>query len=195
MADAIASALRELVAAITDPDAFPLETEETPFGESHRLVENPRITAALLAARAALTDSRTGASAPRRAYELTLCISADTWDNAVAEMRRVVEHVEEHGPGCNSISGGSSTGHIVEIEHRPEMTAGRYREELRAWSERQRESARPKLTAERARAILREYPDADLSAFDVDGDPDAIAAEEAAKSIATIAEKVGADRG
>lgn len=134
-------------------------------------------------------------SAPRRAYELTLRVSADTWDDAVAEMRRVTEHVEEHGPGCNSISGSPSTGHIVAIEHRPEMTAGRYREELRAWTERQRESARPKLSAERAREVLREYPDADLSAFDVDGDPDAIAAEEAAESIATIAEKLGADRG
>lgn len=79
---------------------------------------------------------------PRRAFELTLRISADTWDDALAEARRVLEHIEEHGPGCNSISGGTSTGHIVAIEHRPEMTAGRYREELRAWSERQREASR-----------------------------------------------------
>jgi len=42
------------------------------------------------------------------------------------------------------------------------------------------------LSEERARAVLREYPDADLSAFDVDGDPDKLAAEEVAGALATI---------
>lgn len=46
------------------------------------------------------------------------------------------------------------------------------------------------LSAEQARAILREYPDADLSAFDVEGDPDQMAAEEAEKSLASIGEKL-----
>lgn len=47
---------------------------------------------------------------------------------------------------------------------------------------------RPRLTQDRARAIVREYPDADLSAFDVDGNPDvnALAAEEAAESIGKL---------
>jgi hypothetical protein len=35
-----------------------------------------------------------------------------------------------------------------------------------------------KLSEEQARAILREYPDADLSAFEVEGDVDSMAAEE-----------------
>lgn len=46
-----------------------------------------------------------------------------------------------------------------------------------------------RLSEERARAILREYPDADLSAFDVDGDPDELAADEAGKTLAAIAAK------
>lgn len=43
---------------------------------------------------------------------------------------------------------------------------------------------RPKMSALRAREILYEYPDADLSAFDVDGDVEAMAREEGSKAIA-----------
>lgn len=49
--------------------------------------------------------------------------------------------------------------------------------------------SRPRMLAAHARAVLREYPDADLSAFDVDGDVEAMAAEETARSIAALEAK------
>ncbi len=44
----------------------------------------------------------------------------------------------------------------------------------------------PRLSDEQARAVLREYPDADLSAFDVDGDVEAMACEEAVRGIGAL---------
>ena len=44
----------------------------------------------------------------------------------------------------------------------------------------------PILTEEKARAVLREYPDADLSSFHVEGNVEAMAVEEADKSIAEL---------
>jgi len=49
---------------------------------------------------------------------------------------------------------------------------------------------REKMSAARAAMILAEYPDADLSAFDIEGDVEAIAIEAAAKSLAAIARKM-----
>ncbi len=53
--------------------------------------------------------------------------------------------------------------------------------------------AKKHLTEEEARAVLREYPDADLRAFEVDGDVEKMAAEEAAKSIDKLRKKIGGD--
>jgi hypothetical protein len=41
-------------------------------------------------------------------------------------------HIEEHGQSCNSVSGGVSSYHSVDIQHRPEMTSERFHEELKA---------------------------------------------------------------
>ena len=46
------------------------------------------------------------------------------------------------------------------------------------------------LSAEAASAILAEYPDADLSAFDVDGDVETLAIEATAKSLDAIGRKI-----
>ena len=47
---------------------------------------------------------------------------------------------------------------------------------------------RPKMTLARAEAVLAEYPDADLTAFDIEGNPDvdALAAEVAGRTINRI---------
>lgn len=51
---------------------------------------------------------------------------------------------------------------------------------------------RPKLTREEAGELLADYPDADLSAFDVEGgDVESLAAEVAARRIEKLEEKVG----
>lgn len=51
---------------------------------------------------------------------------------------------------------------------------------------------RPKMSAEQARAVLAEYPDADLSAFDVEGDVDALAVEAVAGVAAKLGDLLGA---
>lgn len=51
------------------------------------------------------------------------------------------------------------------------------------------QGVKKKLSQEEARNILREYPDADLSAFEVDGDADKIAMEEAVRSIGALTKK------
>lgn len=51
-------------------------------------------------------------------------------------------------------------------------------------------SEKKKLSEEEARNILREYPDADLSQFEVEGDVEKMAAEEAEKSLKKIAQKM-----
>jgi hypothetical protein len=50
--------------------------------------------------------------------------------------------------------------------------------------------SKKKLTAEEAKKILFEYPDADLSGFDVDGDIEALAAEAGAAALEAVAKKI-----
>jgi hypothetical protein len=47
----------------------------------------------------------------------------------------------------------------------------------------------PRLSESDARGVLRDFPDADLSAFDVEGDVEAMAADEAKKSIAALEQR------
>lgn len=66
---------------------------------------------------------------PRRAFELTIRVSADTWEDAVRELRSFTEHIEEHGPECEMISASG----YVHIDHDPERTHDRYLADLAAW--------------------------------------------------------------
>ena len=67
---------------------------------------------------------------PTRRYTITVEIGDDTWEGAVAELRRVCAHVEEHGPECKLVSGGYSGCSMVTIAHDPTMTHDRYMSEL-----------------------------------------------------------------
>lgn len=49
-----------------------------------------------------------------------------------------------------------------------------------------KKTPRQKMSAEEAKAILREYPDADLSAFDITEDVENLAIEAAGESLAAI---------
>ncbi len=70
---------------------------------------------------------------PHRAFEITIRVGADTWEDAIAELLRMAYHIEEHGPNCNSVSGGYSTNHTVTILQNPQMTHDRYFEQLGAY--------------------------------------------------------------
>lgn len=67
---------------------------------------------------------------PRRAAEIDVRVGANNWDDAVRELKWTVEHVEDHGPSCQSVSGGPSGNHIVTVYQDPTMTHERYFEEL-----------------------------------------------------------------
>lgn len=47
------------------------------------------------------------------------------------------------------------------------------------------------MSAQEAKAILAEYPDADLSAFEVQGDVEALAREAGAETLAKLAQRLG----
>lgn len=70
---------------------------------------------------------------PRRAFELTITIGADTWRSVEDELAFLAIHIPDHGPKCDSVMGGPCRNHIVSIHHDPEMTHDRYHEELQAY--------------------------------------------------------------
>lgn len=76
---------------------------------------------------------------PRRRFEVTLKLSGDDWKSIIHEMDFLSRELEEHGPVCNSVSGGYSSGHIVEVKERPEQTHDLYHEQVQAWLKEKRE--------------------------------------------------------
>lgn len=70
---------------------------------------------------------------PHRAFELKITIGADEWPQVLRELAELVDHLEDHGPTCSSLSGGPSVGHIVDIKTDPTMTNEIYHERLIAY--------------------------------------------------------------
>lgn len=67
---------------------------------------------------------------PKRRFELELHVSGDAWEDVTSTLRDLFPHIEEHGPCCDSVSGGPSRGHWVQVTERPEMTHEKYVSEL-----------------------------------------------------------------
>lgn len=84
------------------------------------------------------------AEAPKRRFEVEIHVSGDIWADVIDTLRDLLPHIEEHGPSCDSVSGGPSRGHWVRVTERPEMTHERYHEQLDAYLD--------ELRAERLRA-------------------------------------------
>ena len=74
---------------------------------------------------------------PHRRFELTIKVSADEWKYALADLKDLVDHVEEHGPNCASVMGGPVAGHIVSVVEDPDMTHDKYFEQLDLWLKEQ----------------------------------------------------------
>lgn len=68
--------------------------------------------------------------APHRAYELEIKIGGDTWQDVLRHLHELQQHIPDHGEECNSVSGGSTSNHIVIVGRYPEMTHDRYVQEL-----------------------------------------------------------------
>ena len=63
---------------------------------------------------------------PRRRFTVEIQVSGDDWDDVVQSLRFLLPHVEDHGPACSSVSGGSSSSHVVTVIEDKEMTHAKY---------------------------------------------------------------------
>lgn len=70
---------------------------------------------------------------PHRRFEVEIRISGDSWPDVVSEARRLLEHVPEHGPNCDLVSGGYSTGSWVRVTEDQAQTHDRFVEQLDAY--------------------------------------------------------------
>lgn len=70
---------------------------------------------------------------PHRRFELEIHVGADDWETVLRELQRLTAHLEEHGPACDSVSGGYDQGSWVKIVERPDQTHDKYVAELEAY--------------------------------------------------------------
>lgn len=67
---------------------------------------------------------------PRRAFELDIKMTGDTWKDVIRELRDLVIHIEQHGTACTSVSGGYSTSHTVQVRVDESITHESFAAEL-----------------------------------------------------------------
>lgn len=82
-------------------------------------------------------------AAPKRAIEITIRISADTWNDVTHCLEEYVRQIGRYGELPQGVSGGYGSGDIREVCLDPEMTHDRYAEELRDYLEATRKAAKP----------------------------------------------------
>lgn len=70
---------------------------------------------------------------PKRCYQLKINVGGDTWEDVIWQLKDLVDHVIDHGPECQMVSGGCNAGWNIEVEHRPDMTNAKYFEALGNW--------------------------------------------------------------
>lgn len=77
---------------------------------------------------------------PKRCFEVTIKIGADSWDDVIAEIDHLHYYIEVTGPSCRSVSGSPSSNHSVSIDHQPEMTHEIYHQQLKSFIEEMRDA-------------------------------------------------------
>jgi hypothetical protein len=65
-------------------------------------------------------------NAPKRKYTLKIEIGGDTWEDVLHDLQFLSDHIPDHGPRCDSVCGGVSGGHMVEVIVDDTMTHERY---------------------------------------------------------------------
>jgi hypothetical protein len=70
---------------------------------------------------------------PRRRYTVIIRVSGDTPEDVGRELDELARHIPDHLPQCNSVGGGCSSGHIVEVIEDPTMTREKYFTALEAF--------------------------------------------------------------
>lgn len=70
-----------------------------------------------------IIERPTTKAGPRRRVEATISISADSWDDLRRELNHLATEVARHGSLSKwSVSGGYSTGHIIETSEDETVT-------------------------------------------------------------------------
>jgi hypothetical protein len=77
-------------------------------------------------------------TAPSRRFELTIRISGDDWASVLRMLGDYAQHVAEHGPKCDRVTGGYDSGAYVRVEERPDVTHDSYFEALDLYLSRER---------------------------------------------------------
>lgn len=85
---------------------------------------------------------------PRRCFMLDITIGGDTWEDVIRSLREASECIEYHCPTCKAASAGVSSGWVVEIDHRPDMTNGKYFDDLAEWQAKVKSQAKSDLGAD-----------------------------------------------
>lgn len=84
---------------------------------------------------------------PRRAYEMTFKIGADTYKDMLHAMQNFIDMMEREYPDLevnhHGVSGGYSDGYSYDITIRPEMTHDRYFEAVNVWLDKREQPATP----------------------------------------------------
>lgn len=70
---------------------------------------------------------------PKSRFDLTVHISAETWDEVVRDIKEIADHIKRHGVKCDMAHGGPTHGYSVQIEEDPEMTHDKYHELLQKY--------------------------------------------------------------
>lgn len=70
---------------------------------------------------------------PAHTFELTVRVGSCDWELLVDELERTAQHVREHGPTCNLVSGGAGRTCSVHVEHHPDVTEESFRQALNKW--------------------------------------------------------------
>lgn len=66
---------------------------------------------------------------PHQRFEVSLRISAHSWEEAVRTAQELADHIHDHGPMCSLVG----SGRIVHIVEDPEMTREKYEADLNAY--------------------------------------------------------------
>ena len=78
-------------------------------------------------------DTKEEKRKPKRRFTVTIEVGGDAWIDVARSLRELLPHIEDHGPKCDSVSGGVSSGHWVHVVEDQEMTPEKYHAALDAY--------------------------------------------------------------
>lgn len=80
---------------------------------------------------------------PHRAFEVTIKIGADTWAGLLTELDFVHSHLNDHDESCDSIMGGPTSNHSIEVSVDRTIDHDRYHKELKEYLDHTKSESKP----------------------------------------------------